>query len=106
MTPDTNREGAPAPLLGLNAVLREIVESWQLHDSNEAPADTEPRPPWPDDADGPRFTFAELIDHEALGYRAWETPVGDLFARTMDELAMKVRMTEATTPDEYEARIE
>jgi hypothetical protein len=89
-----------------SAVLRAMVAEWQLPDESEAPADAGPRPPWPGDADGPRFTLAELIDHEASGYRAQGTPAGDFLARTMEDLAQLVRWTHATTPDEHEARIE
>jgi hypothetical protein len=63
-------------------------------------------PPWPDDAAGPRFTFAELIDQEALGYRAWGTAVGDFLARCLEDQAQLVRWTEATTPEDLEARLE
>jgi hypothetical protein len=89
-----------------SAVLQAMVDEWQLPDEREAPADEEPRPPWPDDADGPWLTFAELIDHEALDYRAWGTPVGDFLARQMEILAQSVRWTGATTPEEHESRIE
>jgi hypothetical protein len=50
--------------------------------------------------------LAELADQEAAAYRAWENPVGELFGRRMDELAVRIRMTDATTPEEYDARIE
>jgi hypothetical protein len=55
---------------------------------------------------GPDATLAENADREADAYRALGTSVGDLFARTFEELAVKIRMTQATTPDEYEGRIE
>ena len=61
--------------------LRKMVDGCQVPDDREALANEESRPPWPDDADEPRLTFAELIDHEALGYRAWGTPVGVFLAR-------------------------
>lgn len=51
-------------------------------------------------------TLAEMTQHEADSYRTLGTPEGMLFARTLDELALKIRMTAATTPDDYEARIE
>lgn len=54
----------------------------------------------------PDATLADKADREASAYRALGTPEGDLFARSMDELALKIRMTQATTPDEYEGRIE
>lgn len=51
-------------------------------------------------------TLAEHADHEANAYQAIGGPVATLFAQTMAELALKIRLTQATTPDEYEARIE
>ncbi|AGA26481.1 hypothetical protein [Singulisphaera acidiphila] len=53
-----------------------------------------------------KATLAEMAQHEADAFRTVGTPEGMLFARTMDELALKIRMTAATTPDDYEARIE
>jgi hypothetical protein len=50
--------------------------------------------------------LAELIDQEALGYRAWGNPVGDFLARRMDELARLVRWTRAHTPEQHESRME
>jgi hypothetical protein len=99
MTPETNREGASAP-----SALPEIVANWHLPDDSDAPAEIDDRPPWPDDSDGPRFTFPELVEQEALGYRAWGNEVGDFLARQMEELAQLIRCTHATTPDEYESR--
>lgn len=66
----------------------------------EADTDDRPAESWP------RFTLAELADQEACAFRAWGNPVGELFARHMDELAVRIRMTDATTPEEYEARID
>lgn len=54
----------------------------------------------------PAASLAALVDREADAYRSWGTPEGELLARTLDELALKVRMTDATTPQEYEGRIE
>ena len=51
-------------------------------------------------------TLAELVDHEALAYRAWGTPEGDFLARQMERLAQLVRLTEAETPGEFEDRLE
>jgi hypothetical protein len=56
--------------------------------------------------DGRPTTLAELVDHEALAYRAWGTPEGDFLARTMERLAQLVRWTGATTPEDHEARME
>lgn len=52
------------------------------------------------------LSLAEQADRQADAYRAWGTETGNLFARTMEELASKIRMTNATTPDQYEGRIE
>lgn len=55
---------------------------------------------------GPQFTLAELVEQEGLAYAAWGTNLGRLLSETMTELARKIRLTGATTVDEYEARIE
>jgi len=104
MTPveTLGRSARPEP----TAFLREPADGCPPPGDLDAPAEADGRPPWPDDADGPRLTFPELIDHEALGYRAWGTPVGDFLARHMDELAQLVRWTQATTPDEHDSRKE
>ena len=54
----------------------------------------------------PDATLAEKAEHEADAYRALGTAEGNLFARMFEELALKIRMTRATTPDEYEGRIQ
>jgi hypothetical protein len=51
-------------------------------------------------------SLPELVDHEALAYRAWGTPEGDFLARQMERLAQLVRWTGANTPEEHEARME
>ncbi len=51
-------------------------------------------------------TLAELVDHEALAYRAWHTPEGDFLAEQMERLAQLIRWTGATTPREYTDRME
>jgi hypothetical protein len=48
-------------------------------------------------------TLAELAHNEANAYRAMGTPVAKLSADTMDALALKITMTQATTPEEYDA---
>ena len=53
-----------------------------------------------------RLTLAELVDRQAAFYRGWNNAAGEMMARAMDELALKVRLTDATTPDEFEARVE
>jgi hypothetical protein len=51
-------------------------------------------------------TLAELVDHEALAYRAWGTLEGDFLARQMERLAQLIRFTQAQTPGEFEDRLE
>jgi hypothetical protein len=62
--------------------------------------------PSPDGANSRPTTLAELVDHEALAYRAWETPEGDFLARQMERLAQLIRWTGAATPEVHEARME
>jgi hypothetical protein len=104
MTPESNGRGHDAPRSpDPDPFIREIVANLRFpEDSGE----TEDRPPWPEDADGPRFTFPELIEREALGYRAWGNSVGDFLARQLEQLAQLVRWTQAPGPDEFEARLE
>lgn len=87
------------------AVLPDPSDDRPAPDDRDAPAETDDSPPGHDDTDGLRFTFPELIDQEAMSYRAWGTPVGDFLASKMDELAQLVRWTHATTPDEHDARM-
>jgi hypothetical protein len=53
---------------------------------------------------GERLTLAELVDRQTDFYWSWGNPAGEMLARAMDELALKVRMTDATTPAEFAAR--
>ncbi|MDE2100044.1 MAG: hypothetical protein KGL39_22510 [Patescibacteria group bacterium] len=50
-------------------------------------------------------TLAEAVDHEALAYRAWNTPTGDFLAEAMERLAQLIRWTGATTPQEHQDRM-
>jgi hypothetical protein len=53
------------------------------------------------------LSLLELIEHQVAFYRrAFGNAAGDLLASHLDELAFKVRMTEASTPAEYLARVE
>jgi hypothetical protein len=104
MTPESNgrdhhAHGSPVP----DPFIREIVANLRFPDE---PAETDDRPPWPDDADGPRFTFPELVEREAKGYRAWGTEIGDFLARHLEQLAQLIRWSQAPGPDEFEARLE
>lgn len=51
-----------------------------------------------------RLTLAELVDAQAEFYESWANPCGNMLANAMRELALKVRLTDASTPDEFEAR--
>jgi hypothetical protein len=57
-------------------------------------------------SNGQPMTLAEFVDHEAMAYRAWGTPAGEFLARQMERLAQLIRWTGATTPEEYESRME
>jgi hypothetical protein len=97
--PGPEKKGRPAP-----ADHRPLAT-----DHGEAPpgpADNAPPPAQPADINGRPTTLAELVDHEALAYRAWKTPEGDFLARQMERLAQLIRWTGATTPEDHEARME
>jgi hypothetical protein len=54
----------------------------------------------------PTLSLAELVDRQADAFRAWPIDAGRMIAEALDELAMKIRMTGATTPAEFDARVE
>ncbi len=58
------------------------------------------------DVNGEPMTLVESVDHEALAYRAWGTPIGEFLAEQMERVAFLVRFTGATTPREYADRVE
>src|SRR5271157_4296775 len=62
--------------------------------------------PRPVPANGQPMTLLEIVEHEALGYRAWGTPEGDFLARQMERLAQLIRWTGASTPEDHEDRME
>jgi hypothetical protein len=53
-----------------------------------------------------RLTLPELVDLQADFYRGWKNPVGEMLARHMEELAMRIRWVKAETPADYDARHE
>ena len=55
---------------------------------------------------GQPTTLPEIVEHEALAYRAWQSPEGDFLAGQMDRLAQLIRLTGAATPREHLDRIE
>jgi hypothetical protein len=57
-------------------------------------------------SNGQPMALAEVVDHEAMAYRAWGTPAGEFLARHMERLAQLIRWTGAATPEEHEARME
>ncbi len=57
-------------------------------------------------ANGQPVNMAEAIDHEALSYRAWQSPIGDFLAIQMERLAELILFTGATTPSEFADRLE
>src|SRR5262249_7416817 len=57
-------------------------------------------------SNGQPASLVEVVEHEALGYRAWGTPEGDFLARYLARLAQLIHWTGAPTPQEHEARME
>ena len=57
-------------------------------------------------ANGQPMALVEIVEHEAMGYRAWGTPEGNFLARQMDRLAQLIRWTGAATPEDHETRME
>jgi hypothetical protein len=55
---------------------------------------------------GQPTTLLEVVEHEALAYRAWHTAHGDFLAAQLERLAQLIRWTGASTPEEHEARME
>ena len=64
------------------------------------------RKPRPVPANGQPMTLVEIVEHEAMGYRAWETKEGDFLASQMERLSQLIRWTGATKPEDYEDRME
>ena len=48
--------------------------------------------------------LVELVAHQSAFYRSWPTAAGEIIARHLEGLALKIRMTDATTPEEFDAR--
>jgi hypothetical protein len=57
-------------------------------------------------ANGQPMGLAEIVDHEALGYKAWGTAEGDFLARQMGRLAQLIRWTGGKDPADHEDRME
>ena len=57
-------------------------------------------------ADRPPMTMVEIVERQALAYRAWASPVGEFLARQLERLAQLIRFTDAETPVEFEDRLD
>jgi hypothetical protein len=57
-------------------------------------------------ANGQPTSFVEVVEHEAMGYRAWGTPVGDFLGEQLGRIARLIRWTGARTPADHDDRIE
>lgn len=57
-------------------------------------------------ANGQPTTFLEVVEHEAMGFRAWGTPVGDFLSDQLGRVAQLIRWTGARTPADHEDRLE
>ena len=55
---------------------------------------------------GQPVALIEIVEHEAMAYRAWGTTEGDFLANHMERLAQLLRWTGATTPEDHNARME
>jgi hypothetical protein len=50
--------------------------------------------------------LAELVDHSVAFFRSWPTAAGEMIARHLESLALRLRLTDSTTPEEYDSRAE
>jgi hypothetical protein len=57
-------------------------------------------------SNGQPTQFLEVVEHEAMGYRAWGTSTGRFLAEQMSRIAQLIRWTGATTPEDHEDRME
>jgi hypothetical protein len=57
-------------------------------------------------ANGQPTTLLEVVEHEAMGYRAWGAPVGNFLADQLGRVAQLIRWTGARTPADHEDRME
>jgi hypothetical protein len=58
----------------------------------------------PDRSD--RLTLAELVDRQTDFYRGWGNAAGEMLAKHIEELALRIRWVKAETPEDYDARHE
>lgn len=57
-------------------------------------------------ANGQPTTFLEIVEHEAMGYKAWGTAVGSFLADQLGRIAQLIRWTGARTPEDHDERME
>jgi hypothetical protein len=57
-------------------------------------------------ANGQPTTLLEIVEHEALGYKAWGTPAGKFLADQLGRIAQLLRWSGARTPEDHEDRME
>ena len=57
-------------------------------------------------ANGQPTTFLEIVEHEALGFKAWGTPAGSFLCDQLGRIAQLIRWTGARDPQEHEDRME
>lgn len=57
-------------------------------------------------ANGQPTTLLEIVEHEAMGYRAWGTPAGRFLADQLGRIAQLLRWSGARTPEDHEDRME
>lgn len=79
-------------------------DGWDDHVWNLGPAPDDDDAPAASAEAEPRLTLAEMIDRQADAYRALGNGACELIARALDELALRVRLCDARTPDEFDAR--
>jgi hypothetical protein len=79
----------------------ELWPDWCDDDTWELGPDTADEPA---EAPAPSLSLAELVEAQAVAYRAWPLAAGAMIARHLEDLAQRIRYVSATTPQEYEAR--
>lgn len=57
-------------------------------------------------ANGQPTSLLEIVEHEALGYKAWGTPAGRFLADQLGRIAQLLRWSGARTPEDHEDRME
>ena len=57
-------------------------------------------------ANGQPTTLLEIVEHEAMGYKAWGTPAGRFLADQLGRIAQLLRWSGARTPEDHEDRME